>query len=1109
MPIVQFFELFLCSLLLRLYSKAWTMCIVFKTAAALYRRLTDFLVNLRPVRSFARRWLVFVFAVLSPHSAPNRRPKRLPRAPRSSTMTACGVTKALTALVDEPPTSMSQQQQRGRGRGQGPPQGRGGGGGGQQQQGFPQRGRGGQDFRGGAPRGGGRGDGGRGGYQRGGGGGGGGGGGFRGGGRGGFDTGPVIFREGVPAALPARLSDTNHNALIQSFSSAKHDPARPLRPGYGTKGTPITLRANFFPVRLPKGPIFSYAMEVVPTGPVPVSPQKVKALRERIFFLLEQHPQVKPLLGHVAHDRSTRLVSARKLPQPLSIAVPFFEDGEAGPKPGGMVFNVEINFDKELNVDDLTKYLNADVKMRNYDAAPLLSALNLVLQQHAARTGIRLTRGKDNKYRDSKYFFPTSTQAYPLGIGLVAFQGFYTSVRPTYKELMVNVNNCMTAFILPGNLADRIMEFNRNSHGAMPSLPKAYAKNIKVTTHHLGFKMRKALKAVCTTSARNTFFDCAELGGRISVEQYFDRKYKIKLRHPTDLPVVDIGPPNKHNYLPAELCEIEPGQAYRGLLGPNETAQMIKFAANRPRVNAEAITGDGFKLLGLDPLQSPANANGFGVSIDTQMAVVPARELAPPRLAYAGNNEIRATAGSWNIMQVRFQRPAAVSGWWVLVVRDGREIVQNGPEDPSLRRLVQNFNAKLQKCGMQVPGTLPKLIPTPPLQAFQDNRRAEAILKIRETITKALAAENGRKPSFILVLLSHTDNFIYPGIKRIGDVELGIHTVHMQLGKAFNEQKQDQYLSNVALKVNTKLGGINHLLDPAATRWLTKEKTMMVGIDVTHPGPGSQRGAPSIAAVVASVDDNFVQFPASMRIQQPDDNRESKEMLTELRDMLVERLQVYESKNGALPQRIIVFRDGVSEGQFDTVIREEQTQILEAFKKLSTKARGGTYRPKFAIVICGKRHHARFYPTNSQFADKNGNTRAGTVVDKGVTAVFDFDFYLQAHAGLQGTVRPTHYTVVYDELKLTADELQQGSNDFSYLYARATKAVSLLPAAYYADLACERGRYYLNDIMADDKSTVASGRRDPEREKQRVFEAARDAWGQGIHPDLRGSMFYI
>jgi len=288
-------------------------------------------------------------------------------------------------------------------------------------------------------------------------------------------------------------------------------------------------------------------------------------------------------------------------------------------------------------------------------------------------------------------------------------------------------------------------------------------------------------------------------------------------------------------------------------------------------------------------------------------------------------------------------------------------------------------------------------------------------------------------------------------------------------------------------------------------RWLTKKKTMMVGIDVTHPGPGSREGTPSIAAVVASVDDSFVQFPASLRIQQT-----KKEMLDELKDMLIERLLIYEKKNKTLPARIIVYRDGVSEGQFDSVLQEELPQILDAFKMMSTKQRG-KYKPQVSIVICGKRHHAKFWATDSVHATKNGNTKPGTVVDKGVTGVFDFDFYLQAHAGLQGHVKATHYTVVYDENNLQADEIQQGTHDASYLYARATKAVSLIPAAYYADLACERGRCYLNDFLVDDKTTSAGGRGklDKEEEAKRVFESAQKAWGEGLHPDMRGSMFYI
>jgi len=68
---------------------------------------------------------------------------------------------------------------------------------------------------------------------------------------------------------------------------------------------------------------------------------------------------------------------------------------------------------------------------RDYDPLPLISALNLVLQQNASRTGVRV--GK------SRYFFPETFEKYKLSDGVFALQGFYASIRPVFKELMVNV----------------------------------------------------------------------------------------------------------------------------------------------------------------------------------------------------------------------------------------------------------------------------------------------------------------------------------------------------------------------------------------------------------------------------------------------------------------------------------------------------------------------------------------------------------------------------------------------------------------------------------------------------------------------------------------------
>ena len=186
--------------------------------------------------------------------------------------------------------------------------------------------------------------------------------------------------------------------------------------------------------------------------------------------------------------------------------------------------------------------------------------------------------------------------------------------------------------------------------------------------------------------------------------------------------------------------------------------------------------------------------------------------------------------------------------------------------------------------------------------------------------------------------------------------------------------------------------------------------------------------------------------------------------------------------------------------------------------------------PKLSIIVCGKRHHARFPATSQDHVVKNGNTSPGTVVDKGVTDVYNFDFYLQvrsivllspsvfahthyqAHNGLQGTVRPTHYIVIYDENNLTADQVQTGVHNTSYMYARATKAVSLVPPAYYADLACERARSYLSALLdaGDTQSAPSQGQPSTEAERRlAVYQKAVQMWGNGINDQLKNSMFYI
>jgi eukaryotic translation initiation factor 2C len=180
-----------------------------------------------------------------------------------------------------------------------------------------------------------------------------GGGGYRGGGGGGGHRGGApgsagIFAENVQPQIPSRLSGAELQKLIDGFKSIKIKPERPLRPGYGTVGAPVTLRANFFAMRVPQGPIYDYVVEISPKT-------DINRLKIRIFQLLELSPLCRPYLPHIAHDRSQRLVSAKKLPQPLDIPVPFYEDNQAGPPANATVYTVSIKFERELDTRQLTK----------------------------------------------------------------------------------------------------------------------------------------------------------------------------------------------------------------------------------------------------------------------------------------------------------------------------------------------------------------------------------------------------------------------------------------------------------------------------------------------------------------------------------------------------------------------------------------------------------------------------------------------------------------------------------------------------------------------------------------------------------------------------------
>ena len=357
--------------------------------------------------------------------------------------------------------------------------------------------------------------------------------------------------------------------------------------------------------------------------------------------------------------------------------------------------------------------------------------------------------------------------------------------------------------------------------------------------------------------------------------------------------------------------------------------------------------------------------------------------------------------------------------------------------------------------------------PPPPIIPLYDGDEGGNHARIDDILKRMHLAKN--RPRFVMCILPRPDVAIYNSIKTVADTKAGLQTVCVVGSKFMKEQRQDQYFGNISLKFNLKAGGINQTVDPARLGVISQGKTMVVGLDVTHPSPGSKEGAPSVAAIVASVDRVLGQWPGAVSVQEG-----RKEMVSSLEALFISRLQLWQKHNKQhLPDNIVLYRDGVSEGQYQLLLESELPLIRNACRQLYPATATKEGFPKVSIIVCGKRHHTRFYPTVEGEADRSSNCEPGTVVDRGVTEVRFWDFFVQPHACLQGTARPGHYVVILDEVfrkqpikpphQNAADALEDLTHSMCHLFGRATKAVSLCPAAYYADLLCTRARCYLSD----------------------------------------------
>ncbi|KAI0394409.1 Piwi-domain-containing protein [Xylariaceae sp. FL0594] len=850
------------------------------------------------------------------------------------------------------------------------------------------------------------------------------------------------------------------------------------RPGYNSEGKKIEVDLNIFMSRFKDQTIYQYDVTVSP------NPKDSRALILKVWNTVDVQHKLTQMGGKWLFD-GNKLAWSSKPVEGGELRVVVDLDAHKPPPRGNRgVHYVRIRQSRVVKLTCLNGYLNGTC---DWDKS-ILEGMNFFdhcIRQTASEKMLRIRRN----------FYPPKTDPHGLDVIVEIHKGYYAAPRLSEsKMLMINVDTANTAFWIgrrmsmlalhlmnagrkqPMDINDLAMslrptEYTHQSGRKEIVSPAAFwvlrrMKKLKFNVYHRGKEEDPK-----TYTIQEVYFDPKfGLDGAIpdkvtfekkmpdgttkttTVAQHYKDTYGFRLEYP-HLPVVRS---TRGGFFPMELCNVARDQRYPFKLSPEQTAAMIKVAVTRPPKRREDIMG-GFNAFKFD--KDPYLAE-FGIQVRPQMTRTKAVLLQNPEVTFGNEKVNPRMSGRWDLRGKRFVEPntCEITSWGFVVCGNCCS-----------RQQAEHFGGEFLRVYKAHGGRVtcrPKIVE----YAFSRGDYGEFCKLAWNDIGVAFK----KHPDIIFFIVPDKNMLNYERIKKNMDCRFITPSQVLHVGHV--KKCNAQYISNVAMKVNAKLGGSTCRVtgpNPNASPFF-KGPTMIIGMDVTHHSADTPSA--SIAAMTMSIDKFATRYMARVEANGPREEVVRPDVTTAL---FPKMLKYWMEVNGTAPVHVYYLRDGTDEGQFEYILKYEVGQLRRLIREANVA------EPKFTVIIATKRHHIRFFPQphDKNAADRNGNPLPGTLVERDATHPRHFDFYLCSHVAIQGTARPVHYQVLVDEAGVPPNHLQKMLYHQCYQYVRSTTPVSLHPAVYYAHLAAGRAKSHEN--VPSSRKEMISGkegfplRRDP------------------------------
>ncbi|XP_057456038.1 protein argonaute 5 isoform X3 [Lotus japonicus] len=728
-----------------------------------------------------------------------------------------------------------------------------------------------------------------------------------------------------PVPVDALSSEVEQKLALRPAAPSSTKAIRfPDRPGFGRLGKKIQVRANHFQLQVAERDLHHYDVAITPE----ITSKKVT--REVVSQLIKMYKE--SVLGNrlPVFDGRKNLFTAGPLPFSSKEFVVKLEDDrpKASSSSGSKKekrerqFKVTIRFAAKVDLHHLFQFLGR----QQLDCPQnTIQALDVAL---------RATASEKYNVVGRSFFSPELGQTGPLGSGTEYWRGYYQSLRPTQMGLSLNIDVSARAFFEPIPVTEFVPKHFRNINFSRDQdrvKVKKALRGIRVDVFLGECKRSYKISGVSREPVKDLMFTLDDQKTKKSVAQYFTEKYKVTLKH-ANLPALQAGSDTKPIYLPMEVCVIAAGQRYTKRLNEEQVTALLRATCQRPQDRENYIK----QIVKQHNFNNDKFVREFGISVKEDPTLLNARVLPPPRLKYHESGKeprVDPWMGQWNMINKKMVDGGKVEHWSCLNFSSRLR-----PDLPSI--FCDELRSMCTSKGM-VFNPQP-LVPIKTVNPLQIESALQNLHK--QSITNlANMKQQGRLQLLIIILPDVKGS--YGKIKKICETELGIVSQCCQPRQV--QKLNKQYLENLALKINVKVGGRNTVLSDAFDRRIphvSDKHTIIFGADVTHPQPGED-SSPSIAAVVASMDWPWVtKYKGTVSAQA---HREEiiQDLFTTFEDpkrglvqggIIRELIRSFYIANGKRkPERIIFYRDGVSEGQFSQVLLYEMDAIRKAMSLMS------------------------------------------------------------------------------------------------------------------------------------------------------------------------------